>query len=298
MRCFVVCLLGLSCLPCLAQSAGDGNGLAVTGTQEVKLRPIQLQLTVQIEGRSSELPKAAQELERRVELAKKKLGELAAIEDSIEVSGPKLQGTGSSEQAQQMQMMMQQYGGGARGKQMLEQTQSVSVTQTIIARWQLTGDTALDRLVATKALTQKIREADVGCAGEKQPVSAAQEELAVEMEAMMEDYSYGEEQTKAGEPSFAFIAKLSAADHRDAIAAAFQKAEQEIETLSVATEIQFHRALPVSVSLGGSEYEAYYGQRGTSTAPKQDDEGNYEITANDPNEASVTVSVGVVAKHR
>lgn len=203
------------------------DGLTATGSVDLSIRPEFLLMTVQVEGRSSDLPEAARELTKRIEAARKKLTKLDAVMDHLTVSKPQLQGTSSPKAAQKMQMMMQQYGGGARGRQMLEATKSVSIHQTITVRWPLSGDDDLERLINTHELTERIKAADVASAGNQQPVSDAQAELAEEMSAMMDEYgNYNDEQTKTGEPTFTYIAVISSQQYSDAVSDAFKKAKQ------------------------------------------------------------------------
>lgn len=273
------------------------DGLSASGETVIKVRPEFLQLSVQVEGRSSDLPQAVEELRRRMKAAEKKLQDLDAIAASIVIAKPKIQGASSPEQTQQMRAMMQQYGGGSRGQKMLEKTMSVSITQTVTARWLLPDEDDLSRLVATKELTEKIRQADVASVGDKQPVSPAQEELAVEMEAMMEDYSYGEEKTKSGEPTFRFVATISAEQFKSAVANAFANAQREIRTLAEATETEIGEPVPLNVNIGSTAAANYYG-RATTPGPTHDAEtGDYELTADDPIEATCTVTVAAFAKH-
>lgn len=297
---FVVLLI---CAVSVASAQYEGrsgsDGVYATATSAIKATPKFLVMTVQIEGRSSELPQAAEELKRRVDIAKQRLVELEAIAESIELGKPTLSGTSSQEEAQRMQMMMQQYGGGERGKQMLEQTRSVSILQTLTARWPLPGDDDLQRIVETKALTEKIRKRDVASSADKQPVSAAQEELAVEMEAMMSEYSYGEETTKVGDPTFTFLAIVPAADYRDAIASAFRDTKAKIKTIGDVTKTQLEFTRPVSSSFDVLSAEPDYYGNSVGEEPKADpDTGDYEVMADNPNEVTCEVTVTAVGKYR
>ncbi len=298
-------LIRLACLATLLitgicpgqyETIGPTDVMTAIGTVEINARPEFLQMTIQVEGRSSELPQAAEELKRRVEVARKKLSELGANEESVIVGSPHLQGSNAPAQAQQMQVMMQQYGGGRRGKQMLEQTVSVSITQTITARWRLPASEELQRLLETKQLTQKIRDADVASLGDQQPVSAAQEELAVEMAAMMDEYSYREEKTKTGEPEFRFVARISAKQYQESLAAAFDKAARKLKTLADATKTEVANPVPIRSSIGSTTADEYYG-RSPAPGPREDpDSGDYELIADDPNEAKCFVSVTAICK--
>ena len=275
---------------------GSTDGLTATGSHEIAVRPDLLQMTIQVEGRSSDLPQAAGELKRRVAIAREKLEKLSARD--VTVAKPKLQGSSSPQQAQQMQAMMQQYGGGQRGQQMLEKTVSVSLVQTITARWPLAGSDDIDRLISTKKLTQAIKDADIASTADKQPVSPAQEELAVEMQAMIDEYSYGEEQSKVGEPEFQFVATIPADQYRQSVTTAFAQAKRKIKTLADACGVAISEPLPVSSAMGSATQEDYYGGR-VGTEPSEDSEtGDFEWLANDPIEATCTVTVTAVSRHQ
>ena len=280
-------------------SGGGSEGLAASGTVSVRLQPKFLQVSIQVEGRSSDLPQAVGELKKRIKIAQERLKQLKAIESSVALSKPELQGAGSADNSKKMQAMMQQYGGGKQGREMLEKTNSVSIVQTLTARWALKGDDDLDRLVSVHELTQQIESKDIASSGEKQPISAAQEELAVEMAQMMEDRSYGEETTKTGQPTFTFVAVLSAKDYASAVGDAYKKATQQIALLAKATGTKVEAAKPKTATIpikGGNGYGRYGGA--SAAAPEQDDEsGDYELEADNPIDASCTVVVTAIAKH-
>ncbi len=277
---------------------GSSNGLRATGSVDITTRPDYLQMTVEVEGRSSDLPQAVEELKRRVNIAQQRLKELGAVEESVAIGHPQLKGSDSPEEARQMQMMMQQYGGGQRGKQMLEQTQSVSITQMVTARWPLSSGDDMQRLIETKKLTQKIRDRDIASAADKQPVSPAQEELAVEMTAMMEEYSYGEEKTKVGEPAFRFVARIPGKQYRDSVATAFDRAKQQIKTIAEATKTDIADPLPVSAAFGANIETDYYSQVNPEQPQEDTETGDYELLADDPNVAKCTVTVTALSRYQ
>lgn len=282
----------------LPPSATDG--IVANAKVEIETRPQSFVMTIAIEGRSSDLPAAAAELKKRIESAREKLKTLSAEENSITVAKPQLQGSGSPQQAQQMQMMMQQYGGGARGREMLESTKSVSILQTITARWPIQGDDDLDRLIHAHELTEKIKAADVASSQSDQPVSDAQQELAVEMTAMMDEYSsYGEEQTKTGEPTFTYLATITKKQYEDAILSAFQKARSEIESLGKLSgiEVEGAKLLSASVSVGDADPYAGYGRSGQPQVQQDEATGDRQWTVTDPNQATCTVNVTAIGKY-
>lgn len=285
--------------PSIAQSDVDSSadGITATGVSEFKTRPEWLEMTIEIEGRSSEFPAAVAELKRRVAVARKRLEELDAINGSVIAKKPQIQGSASPEQLQQMDMMMEQYGGGERGKKMLEQTKSVSISQTVVARWPLSDGDDFTRLLEANQLTEKIKNADIGSASESQPVSAAQEELASEMAAMMAQYSWGEQKTKSGEPVFRFIATMESPDHQKALTEAFAVAKREIQTLANATGTTISSPVPSRSRVDLVPSDDYYSQ-GNVPPPSMDTKsGNFELKVTNPIEATFIVEVHAIAKH-
>ena len=278
-------------------SQGGSQGISASGVTKVSLTPDFLVMTLQIEGSSSELAQAAKELDERVKIAQKRLKELKAIPESVSVSPAKLN-SGAGGDDERTQQLMAQYGGGRKGKEMLEATKSVSVTQTIQARWAMPETKGTQRLIGVKELISKIEQADLGSTKRNQPVSEAQKELAIELEAMADEYSYAETpQAKSGVPKFSYVATLQDTAHRDAIKSAFDDATNSIEMIAEATGQKVGPARPKSMttSLASSpRYNAYGGYTAPASAlEKNPSTGVNELSSDDPSkvEASVTVEV-------
>lgn len=296
-------LLFAMTIPCLAQNGfPHPDGLTATGKNTIKLTPTFLEMSIQIEGSSSKLTQAAEELAERIEIAKKKLEELDAIADSVSVSSAKLKSSGGGDsEAAMMQQMMAQYGGGRRGKAMLESTQSVSVVQSIVARWALPESESTERLIDIESLLNKIKDADVGSTNRDQPMSPAQEELAAEMEAMADQYSYDETpKVKPGTPSFSYVAVLDDDTHGQAIGSAFSDAKSTITLLAKSTSQAIGTIRPQSMEVNSGTSGSYgrynpYGNPVAAGPIRNPDTGLMEIAANDPSEAEVTVSVNAIA---
>lgn len=277
---------------------GSSEGLTATGTKALSLTPKWMEMTVQIEARSSDLPQASKELKRRITVAKERLAKLKAIDGSVTISKPSLKGEADPNQQRQMKQMMQQYGGGKKGREMLEKTKSVTIVQTVTARWQLPDDDDLSKMIASKKLTDEIKAADVASSEDKQPISAAQAELAEEMKAMMDQYSYGEETAKAGEPAFTYIATLSAKEYQSAIKSAFDDAKSQIENLAKATESAVQPTKPLMVTISSGSESPRYNYGAGAKQPERQDDGSYELVATSPTEAKCNVSVYAQSKHK
>lgn len=278
--------------------AGATEGLTATGVKKLSLTPQWMEMSIQVEGRSSDLPQASKELKRRISVAKERLAKLKAVDESIIVSKPNLKGEADPSKQRQMKQMMQQYGGGKKGREMLEKTKSVTIVQTITARWKLPGDDDLSKMIASKKLTDEIKAADIASSSDKQPVSAAQEELAEEMSAMMEQYSYGEETAKAGEPTITYIATLSADEYQSAIKSAFADAKTQIDNLAKATGASVQPTKPMMVRLSSGDQSSGYNYGRSAQQPDRKDDGGYELVATSPTEAKCSVSVFAISKHK
>lgn len=288
--------------PCLAQDDNRGHlGLTGIGQSTIQLQPAFLQMTIQLEGSSSDLTQAAEEVAARVQVARERLQTLGALADTITISPAKMKsdGGGNSEQ-ERMQQMMAQYGGGRRGREMLESTQSVSVVQTIVARWDLPDADSTERLVQTRSLIEKIEGADVGSTQRAQPVSPAQEELAVEMEAMADQYNYDETPTvKPGTPSFSYVAVLDDPTHASAIKSAFDDAKATIELLAKSTGQTIGSVRPQSMQVTPGSGEMYNRYGNPAAVPTRNPITQaMEITSTDAAETSVTVRVHAAADLR
>ena len=283
---------------CVAQeSPGGSQGITASGVTKLSLTPDFLVMTLQVEGSSSELAQAAKELDERVTIAQKRLAELKAIPDSISVS-PATMNTGGGGDDQRMQQMMAQYGGGKKGKEMLEATKSVSVTQTITARWALPETDGTERLISVKELITKIEKADLGSTKRNQPVSDAQKELAAELEAMADEYSYGETpKAKSGVPKFSYVATLEESAHRDAIKSAFEDATASIAMIAEATGQKVGQARPKSMTTGLASSPRYnpYGGMPASALAKNPLTGVKELSSDNPSKVEATVTVQVIA---
>ena len=280
-----------------AQEAQGGcQGITASGVTKVSFKPDFLIMTLQVEGSSSELAQAVKELDERIVIAQERLVELEAIADSIFVSPAKL-GSGASGDNQRMQQMMAEYGGGRKGREMLEATKSVSVTQTMKARWALPEIEGTKRLIGVKELIAKIEKADLGSTKRNQPVSDAQKELAIELEAMADEYNYDETpKTKSGVPKFSYVATLDDATHRKAIKSAFEDATASIEMIAEATGQKVGASRPISMTTSLADSPRYNPYDVSSTSlEKNPSTGDKELASDDPSEIQATVRVEAIA---
>ncbi len=285
----------------LAAQTNPDAGITENGHANFSIQPTRLQVSVTIIGRSSDLTKAAAEINKRIETSRTLLKELKAIQESIVFSKPRLSGTNSPEQIQQMSQMAFEYGGGARGSEMLAQSQSVAIEQSLVAQWKLPKDeTDLESLIRINELVQKINDADLAGLKQPQPVSDAQLELAEEMGAMMDEYGYESSVQNLGEPSFSYVAILDSTQFETGVAESFATAKRKIESLANATDAKIGpvRLLAAKVSQTAAKDYNVYNHSAENVLSADAETGEYKLISSHPLEANCTVTVTAHAVHQ
>ena len=197
------------------------------------------------------LKEALGKLKDRREAAIVQLEALKADKESIEVGAPSLSKAQEAQKKQFEMMVMQRM--SARGKKVpkgLQAPKSVTVSAKLKAQWPLEADSPEEFLLAVESLKKEIKDADITGSKEAEKLSAEEEELAEEMEAMMRNS--GEGKVPVGEPAFVYVARISDEEHNAAMAEAFTKAKEQATRLAAAAGIELGPLVGLSGQGSGS----------------------------------------------
>jgi hypothetical protein len=190
--------------PAVLRADGQPEG-AVTGNGrvDIKRQPelLRMQLTVTADGK--DIVEAVAKLKEAQTAAGKKLAELGAVEKSVELGPIQVGGNVVGDPRQQYIERMRGNLGAAKAQK--QSPQLVTVASTLKAEWSLKAGTPEELLIAGYTLQEKIKAAS---AGKKQAKALTPEEQEVldEAQGMMQG------QPNPGDPTFQFIARVSAED--------------------------------------------------------------------------------------
>jgi hypothetical protein len=202
-----------------------------------------------------------------------------------------------------MEMMVRQRMRQAGKKNKKAPEKPIAVSCTVTAEWKLKGKTPIELLLEAQAIEDKVRGADLA-GGDAEEKTAEEQELAEEMQEQMPNFNDDDSQPKPGEPTFIFVSKISPEDRTKATAAAFAKARQQAEELSVAAGAELGALLglsrqvtPNNLGFGMSPYYAYGNMRNQrlmqvmlERAESGDDDGAEAIGAQ-PSEVALPINV-------
>jgi hypothetical protein len=227
----------------------------------VNERPTLLRMMIQLSEKAESLKDALSQLKDRREAALLQLESLGAKKETIVVEQPTPESPNSPQRQQVEQMMRMMRAQGRSVPKALEQPKLVTVTSMVTAEWPLDMATHEEVLLFVKDLADKVTAADLAGTKEAKKLSPEAQELAEEMEEMMSDSGYGEEQLNPGEPRFFFVARLHEESRDKALAEAFTRAKTHAARLATAAGAE----LGTLASLSGSSVHAenemgeYYG---------------------------------------
>lgn len=233
----------------MAAMMGGGPTVSGAGSVVVSRQPDKVRMFIELTGKGKTLEEALARLKDRREAAALQLEALKADKDSIDVSDPSVS-SGGDEQKEQLERMirMQMMGRRRTVPKALKTARSITVSATLSAEWPLEESTVEKTLVATEALKEKVKAANLSGTDEPEELSPEEEELAEEMEQMMMES--GQEQVEEGTPHFFYVATISEEDRDLALAKAFRKAKTQAARLAQAAGIRLGKLVGLSGDTG------------------------------------------------
>lgn len=237
---------------------------AVTGIGVVSInrQPERMRVQIILQAKGSTLKEALAALKTRSDSARKQLTALGADKDSIKLDGPRI-GSGAQNDNQnqmrrmQMRMMAQMKKQAGAKEPKKDVPDPVLVTATIKAELKLDAKAPDDLLLASHALQEKIRAADLGGTKEGDKLSPEEEELLEEQQGEMMNFG-NDNEAKPGEPVFFFVSKISEADRDKAMAEAFQKAKAQAQRMAKAAGIELGALKGLTANGSGAQNAANY----------------------------------------
>ncbi len=229
-----------------AARAGDAT-VASAGSAVVERQPQLMRMHVEVAARADTLEEALEILAERTRDARRKLGELNADADSIELGSPKLPLPEGGFADLMMAGMREDF-----GEDPLGEDEGVTVSAPLTAAWEIDDSAdAAARLLDAHTLQTNIREADVaGMAGDER--FEFEQEAAAEMMAMRGLMNMFGGSDPPGVPTFEFVATISDDERREALASAFAQARAEAELLAAATGSKLGALVSISSSVASS----------------------------------------------
>ncbi len=265
--------LGTLAATAAAQIVEPRNSVAGQGTVTIECRAERLRVQIDVSGKHKDAKEAAKLFEATREAAIAKARELGAIPESIKVEEPRL-GTGGMDDNAQMQQMVYMRMRGQKVDEKKSADLPVVISARLTAEWPLTGEKAVDLLLAAEELKKKIKDGDIAQVQKSAPPTPEEEEAAEESQN-----EYGPPPKQPGEPTFTFVATVSEASRAKATSEAFRKALTAAERLTAAAGVPLGKLQNLSASAGSVErsdpemmaYQRYMGIGNNSSG--DEDEG-------------------------
>jgi len=235
--------------------ADDAGVLTATGAAISERYPDAMRVRIELSAKGAGLAEALAKLKDRREAAANVLPTLGADVDTIKFSDPQIK---SAEEQQQMSRMIAERMGRTKRRTTTEEAAPpTTVTATLTADWRLTAATAEELLTTADALQAKIKAADLGGTKEAEKLSAEEEELQAEFQAMQQ--RGGEETPKAGEPVYLFIAFLADEDRTKLMSEAFEKAKLQAGLLATSAGAKLGGLRSLQSQSQGIDFDDYGG---------------------------------------
>ena len=252
-------VFGLSVPAALGQYGLSGGVVSGAGTVSIERMPEGMRMSIMLTAKGKDLKEALASLKDRTDAAKAQLATLGADKTTVKTESPKIS-AGRTNQQRQMEMMMAQRirGGGAKGKPKKEEKPQVSVSTTLTANWPLKAKETEELLIATNALQEKIKSADL--AGNKDAkLTPEEEEAMAEMEESGMSRYGGEEGPKPGEPTFHFYTAITDAEREKALGEAFKKAKVKAARVAKAAGSELGKLASLTETEAGVDTDDYRG---------------------------------------
>jgi uncharacterized protein YggE len=237
-RCSLTIVMAALLLAAASVQAQDTPGyVTATGSARLERTPTAIEMSVQLLGRGATPTDALADLKKRQATAREVVGQLGAIEDSIELGSPSLSNEYNAQRENFLEAIQQRMRGHTgpvpKGLQL---PKSITVTSTMNARWKLSATDIETFMIESHALIEKIKAADPGGAKSKDDLSPEEEEWMEEMQGVLDDM--GEEMATPGEPDFMYIAQIDAQEREKLLADAVAMARTKATELTVAAGAQ------------------------------------------------------------
>lgn len=199
-----------------AAAAADAPLVTANGSEEVKVLPSAVQLTIKLVAKKEVLDEAIVEIETKTKETVAKIKALGPAEGSLVVSGPS-QVTMDEDARQRMRRMQGRYGEEEEDE---DKKDEITLSTEVKAQWPLVStemipllrEAAKLRKAVDEAFPQEVKE-------EKEP------ETEEEMERMLMAMAEAQGGAPEGRPTFTYISKLSEDQLDKALSKAFAEAK-------------------------------------------------------------------------
>lgn len=210
------------------ESAPAPRTVSGTGSVIVKQMPTTMRMSIQFKETGKDLTDALKNLKDRREAAKAQLVKLGAKSDSMREGAPA--NVADDPQAAQAMMMMANARPGGKKKKAAAPAK-VTISARLSCEWPLPSGSMEEVMLFAQTVKDKVQAADLAGQKEQKKTTAEEQEEMEEMEMFQRQYG-GRSEAKPGEPSYVYLAKISADDQQKARAAAFKKARLQAVQLA------------------------------------------------------------------
>ena len=275
--------------------AEEGPRVSGAGSEKFETIPDAMKVTVRGEAKGATVEEAIAAWKAKAESIKATLVEAGADAATVEISDPRLSGTGTSRNEMMMRRMMQMQAQKEGGDKKEAQEEPVKLEMTVTAAWKLSATDVEGLLVETVPLMRKVAKLDF-----TDKKAATPEELEeMEEAASSEDYydEYG--RPDPSKPSFLFTKQVDAAKVTEMQKTAFDKARTDASKKAALAGRTLAGIVTVDASVSRPDMDedemmqyAYMRSMLGAAAggmQKQDDEAL--ATAITPGKVSITVNV-------
>ena len=210
-----------------AQAPPSEKGtVSASGTVILKRLPELLRMKVDVIAQGKTTKEALANLKDRREAVQGQLATLGAAKESVAFGAPQVNAT-VLQMRQQMAMMIQaRMGGRGTRKTAKKAATPVVLSARLTAEWPLKAKDVEGLLIEISQLEESIKAADLAGKKDLEKLSGGDdEELSQELEGMAANDGADPSQAQPGAATFTLVSRISAQDHSQALAEAFQKAK-------------------------------------------------------------------------
>lgn len=200
--------------------------ISVTGASTLKPQPDTIRVIVSIQGQGKTAEEALQRLETEKKSASEKAGKLGFEAERLKFGNLTLDQMQESKRRQMEMMIAQRMSSPGKARPQIPESVTLKLEMTV--EQPLNGRKTEEILKEVQLLKNKFKTADFS----PKPVGLTpeEEELAEEIESMMEDYY--DEPTPGNEPLFLYVAKVAENEAKAAYRDAFEQARKQGDLLA------------------------------------------------------------------
>ncbi len=276
----------------MGQYGSSSEGLAVTATERISVKPDKLRLVMWVKGQGKDTKSAIASLTEQKAKVKKELEAMKATADSIVFTAPRVGPDNQQENGARMVMRMQ----GRPGAKPVAPPVVFAARVMVKAEWDLPVKEGDALAILPANLLEQIKNRDLEGTKAKASLDDDEQEQMDEIDALMQEQYYSQEPS-SGRPRIEFVTTVTEDEIQKAYEKAFAKATEDAKSLAKAGNVKIGKLRGASKS-PRSEYtipQPYYSRGYGEEFPTSfiKDSPNV-VSASNPDELSLTVGIDLV----